>query len=191
MDNTKLIIFSAPSGAGKTTIVRYLLEKNPELAFSVSATTRERRPHEVDGKDYYFLSKAEFEEKINNNEFAEYEQVYQGTYYGTLKSEIERLRKEGKNLIFDVDVEGGLKIKKLYQQDALAVFVKVSSLEVLKERLNNRNTETEAKRAERIAKAVKELMYEKLFDVVIENDNLDDALAKAQKLYNDFKNKTL
>jgi guanylate kinase len=191
MDNTKLIIFSAPSGAGKTTIVRHLLENNPELAFSVSATTRERRPHEVDGKDYYFLSKEEFEEKIKNNEFAEYEQVYQGTYYGTLKSEIERLRKEGKNLIFDVDVEGGLKIKKLYRQDALAVFVKVSSVEVLKERLNNRNTETEAKRAERIAKAVKELMYEKLFDVVVENDNLEEALAKAQKLYNDFKSKAL
>ncbi|SFF34415.1 guanylate kinase [Thermoflexibacter ruber] len=191
MDNTKLIIFSAPSGAGKTTIVRHLLANNPELAFSVSATTRERRSYEVDGKDYYFLSKEEFEEKIKNNEFAEYEQVYQGTYYGTLKSEIERLRKEGKNLIFDVDVEGGLKIKKLYQQDALAIFVKVSSVEVLKERLNNRNTETEAKRAERIAKAVKELMYEKLFDVVIENDNLEEALTKAQKLYNDFKNNTL
>ncbi|GAB4195603.1 MAG: guanylate kinase [Thermoflexibacter sp.] len=191
MDNTKLIIFSAPSGAGKTTIVKHLLENNPELAFSVSATTRKRRPHEVDGIDYYFLSKEEFEEKIKNNEFAEYEQVYQDAYYGTLKSEIERLRKEGKNLIFDVDVEGGLKIKKLYQQDALAVFVKVSSIEVLKERLNNRNTETEAKRAERINKAVKELMYEKLFDVVIENDNLEEALNKAQKLYNDFKNKTL
>ncbi len=188
MNNTKLIIFSAPSGAGKTTIVRHLLANNPELAFSVSATTRERRPYEVNGKDYYFLSKEEFEEKIKNNEFAEYEQVYQGTYYGTLKSEIERLRKEGKNLIFDVDVEGGLKIKKLYQQDALAVFVKVSSVEILKERLNHRNTESEAKKAERIAKAVKELMYEKLFDVVIENDNLEHALAQAQKLYNDFKN---
>jgi guanylate kinase len=191
MNNTKLIIFSAPSGAGKTTIVRHLLENNPELAFSVSATTRERRPYEVNGKDYYFLSKEEFEEKIKNNEFAEYEQVYQGTYYGTLKSEIERLRKTGKNLIFDVDVEGGLKIKKLYQQDALAVFVKVSSVEILKERLNHRNTESEAKKAERIAKAVKELMYEKLFDVVIENDNLEYALAKAQKLYNDFKNSGL
>ncbi len=191
MNNTKLIIFSAPSGAGKTTIVRHLLENNPELAFSVSATTRERRPYEVNGKDYYFLSKEEFEEKIKNNEFAEYEQVYQGTYYGTLKSEIERLRKAGKNLIFDVDVEGGLKIKKLYQQDALAVFVKVSSVEILKERLNHRNTESEAKKAERIAKAVKELMYEKLFDVVIENDNLEYALAKAQKLYNDFKNSGL
>jgi guanylate kinase len=191
MNNTKLIIFSAPSGAGKTTIVRHLLENNPELAFSVSATTRERRPYEVNGKDYYFLSKEEFEEKIKNNEFAEYEQVYQGTYYGTLKSEIERLRKAGKNLIFDVDVEGGLKIKKLYQQDALAVFVKVSSVEILKERLNHRNTESEAKKAERIAKAVKELMYEKLFDVVIENDNLEHALAKAQKLYNDFKNSGL
>lgn len=191
MNNTKLIIFSAPSGAGKTTIVRHLLEKNPELAFSVSATTRERRPHEVHGKDYYFLTKEEFEEKIRNNEFAEYEQVYQGTYYGTLKSEIERLRQEGKNLIFDVDVEGGLKIKKLYPKDALAIFVKVSSVEVLKERLNNRNTESEAKRAERIAKAVKELMYEKLFDVVVENDNLEEALVKAQKLYDDFKSNAL
>jgi guanylate kinase len=187
MDNTKLIIFSAPSGAGKTTIVKYLLENNPELAFSVSATTRERRTHEINGKDYYFLTQQDFEEKIKNNEFAEYEQVYQGTYYGTLKTEIERLRKEGRNLIFDVDVEGGLKLKKLYKEDALAVFVKVSSVEVLKERLNKRNTETEIKRAERIAKAVKELMYEKLFDVVIENDHLEDALTKAQSLYDDFK----
>ena len=189
MNNTKLIIFSAPSGAGKTTIVRHLLENNPNLTFSVSATTRERRAHEVDGKDYYFMPRAEFEQKIENKEFAEYEEVYHGTYYGTLKSEIERLRAEGKNVIFDVDVEGGLRLKKKYKEDALAIFVKVSSVEVLKERLNKRNTETEEKRAERIAKAVKELMYEKLFDVVIENDNLEEAFQKAQQLYNDFSNK--
>lgn len=189
MNNTKLFIFSAPSGAGKTTIVRHLLEHNPNLTFSVSATTRERRGYEVEGKDYYFMSQAEFEQKMENKEFAEYEQVYQGTYYGTLKSEIDRLRAEGKNVIFDVDVEGGLRLKRKYKEDALAIFVKVSSVEVLKERLNKRNTETEEKRAERIAKAVKELMYEKLFDVVIENDNLEDALTKAQQLYDEFTGK--
>ncbi len=189
MNNTKLIIFSAPSGAGKTTIVRHLLETNPDLTFSVSATTRPRRDYEVEGKDYYFLTKEDFEQKIENKEFAEYEQVYQGTYYGTLKSEIERVRAEGKNLIFDVDVEGGLRLKKRYKEDSLAIFVKVSSVEVLKERLEKRNTESEAKRAERIAKAVKELLYEKLFDVVVENDKLEDALAKAQKLYDEFTGK--
>lgn len=186
MNNTKLIIFSAPSGAGKTTIVRHLLENNANLTFSVSATTREQRSYEEQGKDYYFLTQEDFEQKIENKEFAEYEQVYQGTYYGTLKSEIDKIRAEGKNLIFDVDVEGGLRLKRKYKQDALAIFVKVSSVEVLKERLNKRNTESEAKRAERVAKAVKELTYEKLFDVVIENNVLEDAFAQAQKLYDDF-----
>lgn len=186
MNNTKLIIFSAPSGAGKTTIVRHLLENNANLTFSVSATTREKREYEEEGKDYYFLSKEDFEQNIEDKEFAEYEQVYQGTYYGTLKSEIDRLREAGKNIIFDVDVEGGLRLKRKYKEDALAIFVKVSSVDVLKERLNRRNTESEAKRAERIAKAVKELMYEKLFDEVIENEVLEDAFAQAQKLYDDF-----
>lgn len=189
MNNTKLIIFSAPSGAGKTTIVRHLLENNANLTFSVSATTRQRRAYEEEGKDYYFLTQEDFEQKIENKEFAEYEQVYQGTYYGTLKSEIDRIRAEGKNLIFDVDVEGGLRLKRKYKEDALAIFVKVSSVEVLKERLNKRNTETETKRAERVAKAVKELMYEQLFDVVIENDVLETAFAQAQKLYDDFTSK--
>jgi len=186
MNNTKLIIFSAPSGAGKTTIVRHLLENNANLTFSVSATTREQRSYEEQGKDYYFLTQEDFEQKIENKEFAEYEQVYQGAYYGTLKSEIDKIRAEGKNLIFDVDVEGGLRLKRKYKEDALAIFVKVSSVEVLKERLNKRNTESEAKRAERVAKAVKELTYEKLFDVVIENNVLEDAFAQAQKLYDDF-----
>jgi guanylate kinase len=182
----KLIIFSAPSGAGKTTIVKHLLAKYPQLAFSVSATTRAQRPHEVPGRDYYFISPAEFEQKIAAGEFLEYEQVYGGTYYGTLKAEIHRLREAGHHVVFDVDVEGGLHIKAFYQAQALAIFVKVSSLEALARRLNARNTETAEKKAERLAKATKEMAYEAHFDAVVVNDDLPTALAQAEHLYEQF-----
>jgi guanylate kinase len=186
MPSTKLIIFSAPSGAGKTTIVKHLLAKYPRIAFSVSATTRPRRAHEVHGKDYYFISQAEFEQKIAEGAFLEYEQVYGGTYYGTLKAEVQHLCDAGQHVIFDVDVEGGLHIKQHYGPSALAIFVKVSSVDVLAERLNARNTEPEAKKAERLAKATKEMAYEDRFDVVLTNDDLAATLSRAESIYEAF-----
>jgi guanylate kinase len=160
----KLIIFSAPSGAGKTTIVRHLLEKNLNLEFSVSATSRAPRPNETNGKDYYFLTEKEFKQKIENNEFLEWEEVYKGIYYGSLKSEVERIRNLGKNVIFDVDVVGGLNIKKFYGDEALAIFVQPPSVEELRKRLISRSTETEEKIQMRIAKAEHELSFAKQFD---------------------------
>lgn len=186
MENGKVIIFSAPSGAGKTTIVKHLLQHFPQLAFSVSATTRTRRPNETDGKDYYFLSVTDFIHKIKHHEFLEYEQVYEQLYYGTLKAEVERLHKAGKAVIFDVDVKGGVNLKKYFQQDALAVFVKVDSVETLAKRLEGRNTETPEKKAERLAKADAELQFEPLFDEVILNDDLSKAFEKAEKMVRDF-----
>ncbi len=135
----KLIIFSAPSGAGKTTIVRHLLKKFPALEFSISATTRERRGDEVDQKDYYFISKEEFLHQIAKKQFVEFEEVYSGTFYGTLRKEIERIWSKGKTVIFDIDVEGGLHLKRKYEDQALAIFVQPPSLEVLKQRLTSRN----------------------------------------------------
>lgn len=182
----KLIIFSAPSGSGKTTIVRHLLAKYPQLAFSVSACTRNRRDYEVDGHDYYFLTPAEFRKRIANQEFAEWEEVYAGNYYGTLKSEIERLWSEGKHVIFDVDVKGGLKLKEAYGDNALSVFVKVSSEEEIKRRLNSRGTETESTLATRLAKVRYELSFEEEFDVVLVNDDLNPTLLKAERLVEEF-----
>ena len=142
--NGKAIIFSAPSGSGKTTIVKYLLTNNSDLGFSISASTRDKRGRtEQHGKDYYFLTPEDFKKKIDNDEFIEWEEVYEGNFYGTLKSEIERIWREGKNVIFDVDVKGGLNLKKYFGHKALAIFVKAPSIEVLKERLNDRGTETE------------------------------------------------
>ena len=183
----KLIIFSAPSGSGKTTIVRHLLKTYPNLlAFSVSASTRERRDHEVDGKDYYFLPKREFRERIANNEFAEWEEVYAGNYYGTFKTEIERLWSEGKHVLFDVDVKGGLKLKEIYREDALAVFVKVSSEAEIIRRLSERGTETDKSLETRLGKVRYELSFEDKFDVVLVNDDLEETLRKAEKLVLDF-----
>ncbi|MCS7019228.1 MAG: guanylate kinase [Cytophagales bacterium] len=183
----KLLIFSAPSGAGKTTIVKHLLKKYPNLlAFSVSATTRERRPHEVDGKDYYFMSPQTFQAHVEAGDFLEYEQVYNGAFYGTLKNEVERLRQSGKHVIFDVDVIGGLNIKKQYGKDALAVFVKVSSIDELARRLMRRNTESEEKRRERIEKARREIAYATQFDVILLNDHLPTALQNAEELFEQF-----
>jgi guanylate kinase len=186
----KALIFSAPSGSGKTTIVQHLLNNNPDMGFSISASTRDKRGRtEQDGKDYYFLSPEEFKRKIDNNEFVEWEEVYAGNFYGTLRSEIERIWKEGKNVIFDVDVKGGINLKKYFGDKALAVFVKVPSLEVLKERLQERGTESEESLSRRLFKAKFEMTFQDKFDVVLVNENLNRTLAEAQKIYDQFKNK--
>lgn len=186
----KALIFSAPSGSGKTTLVKYLLQNNADLGFSISASTRDKRGRtEQDGKDYYFLSPEEFKKKIDNDEFIEWEEVYEGNFYGTLKSEIERLWKEGKNVIFDVDVKGGLSLKKYFGDKALAVFVKVPSLDVLKERLKDRGTESEESLSRRLFKAKFEMSFENKFDVVLVNEDRVKSQAEAQRLYDTFKNK--
>jgi guanylate kinase len=182
----KLIIFSAPSGAGKTTIVKHLLRQNLNLEFSVSATSRSPRPNEVHGKDYYFLPQTEFQQKIQNEEFLEWEEVYSGIYYGTLKSEVERIRNQGKNVIFDVDVVGGLNIKKYYGNDALAVFVMPPSVDELKNRLLGRSTETGERIKMRIEKAEYELSFAKQFDFNLVNDNLELTFAEAKIIVSNF-----
>ena len=187
MKQGKAIIFSAPSGSGKTTIVRYLLSTHQNLGFSISACTRQRRKqNEIHGKDYYFLSPEEFKQKIAEGAFVEWEQVYEDLYYGTLKSEIERIWGEGKHILFDVDVKGGLSLKRYFKDRALAVFVKVPSLEELTRRLQQRNTESEKSFEQRLAKAESEMAYEKEFDVTLVNANLDDALRKAEALIETF-----
>lgn len=183
----KLIIFSAPSGSGKTTIVRHLL-KQPELnlAFSVSATSRAPRGEEKDGVNYYFISTKEFKQHIRNDDFLEWEEVYRDNFYGTLKSEVERLWAEGKNVIFDIDVVGGLRIKKKFPKETLAVFVKPPSVDELKIRLKKRSTESEDKINMRVAKASVELATAPQFDEVIKNYDLDIALEESYKLVADF-----
>lgn len=182
----KAVIFCAPSGSGKTTIVKHLLAIDTRLMFSVSACTRKQRENEVHGKDYYFLSIDEFKKRIANDEFLEYEEVYGGNFYGTLKSEINRIWSMNKVVIFDVDVEGGLNIKKYFGQDALAVFVKPPSVEVLEQRLRYRSTETEDTLRMRIEKAVHELEYESQFESILMNEDLDTALGEAESLINNF-----
>jgi len=184
----KLFIFSAPSGAGKTTIVKYLLSQLPDLQFSVSATTREARVEETDQQDYYFLSNEEFLHRIAKKQFVEFEEVYKGTFYGTLRSEIDRIWAGGRHVIFDLDVQGGMHLKKKFGNQALSVFVKPPSMEVLVERLTSRATETVEKINERIAKAEVELAFQDRFDVVLLNDDLEVACAKALKLVTDFIN---
>lgn len=177
----KIIIVSAPSGAGKTTTVKHLLQQNFGLEFSVSATSRQPRPGETNGKDYYFIPESEFRQKIENREFLEWEEVYEGNLYGTLKSEVIRILNLGKSVIFDVDVVGGLNIKKFYGNDALAIFITPPSVEELEKRLKKRSTETEEKINTRIAKAKKEMEFAGQFDVIIVNDVLSTALADAEK----------
>jgi len=183
----KLIIFSAPSGSGKTTIVKYLLDQ-PELnlAFSVSATSRPRRGKEKHGVNYYFMSVSEFKRHIKNEDFLEWEEVYRDNFYGTLKSEVERLWAEGKNVIFDIDVVGGLRIKKKFPEQTLAVFVKPPSVDELKIRLKKRSTESDDKINMRVAKASVELATAPQFDKIIKNYELDVALKQAHKLVADF-----
>jgi guanylate kinase len=184
----KLIIFSAPSGSGKTTLVKYLMEQLNNLRFSVSACTREKRKDETDGKDYYFISPEEFRLKINNNEFVEWEEVYPDHYYGTLFSEVERIRNMGNHVIFDVDVVGGLNIKKQYAEEALAVFVRPPSVSELEKRLLGRATDTSDKIRLRIEKATYELSFEQSFDKVIINDDLTEAKNTALEIVEDFIN---
>lgn len=170
----KILIFSAPSGAGKTTLVKFIMQKMSNLSFSVSATSRKKRTGEVDGKDYYFLTIAEFKEKIRNNDFAEWEEVYQDRFYGTLKSEIQRIQKSGKTVVFDVDVVGGVNLKKLFGNEAHGIFVMPPSLKVLEERLRERSTDNEDDIDIRINKAEKELEFSNKFDIVIVNDDLEN-----------------
>ena len=186
MAEDKLIIFSAPSGSGKTTIVKYLLERIPELSFSVSCTTRNKRENEIDGRDYYFLTVEEFQEKIKNKEFIEYEEVYEGQYYGTLHSEITRLWNAGRHVIFDIDVKGGLNLKQQFKERALAVFISPPSLAELGKRLHERSTENEETLKIRLDKADAELSYAKNFDMVLINDDLQKAEEKAEKLVKSF-----
>ncbi|MEM1124143.1 MAG: guanylate kinase, partial [Bacteroidota bacterium] len=182
----KMLIVTAPSGAGKTTIVRQLLKTFDDLSFSVSATTRPPRTHEVDGKDYYFLTIQEFKDRIEVEYFAEWEEVYPNKYYGTLKSEIEKKWQQRKNVVFDIEVKGATNLKKLYGDRALAIFIKPPSLEELIRRLKNRSTENEKTLLERIERAKKELTYENNFDKVLINDNLATALAEAEQMVRDF-----
>ena len=182
----KLIIFSAPSGAGKTTIVQHLLKRIPELEFSISATTRKPRGDEEEGKDYYFISKQEFLHRIAKKQFVEFEEVYSGTFYGTLRTEIDRIWSHGKTVIFDIDVEGGLHLKRKYEELALAIFVQPPSLEVLKERLAARGTDNQEKLKERFDKAEKELNYAPQFDIILKNHDLQTACVEAEDLVRNF-----
>ncbi len=182
----KLIIFSAPSGAGKSTIINYLLSQNLNLNFSISATSREPRGEEKHGIEYYFHSPEEFRQKISNDEFLEYEEVYKDKFYGTLKSEVDRIFKAGGNVIFDVDVVGGCNIKKYYGDKALSIFVEPPSIDELRNRLVKRGTDSPEVIESRIAKAEFEMTFAPQFDIVIRNENLEDAKAKVLKLVKDF-----
>ena len=183
----KLFVFSAPSGSGKTTIVRHLLQQDKfGLEFSISATSRAPRGTEKDGEDYYFISLKEFKNKIKNDEFLEWEEVYRDNFYGTLKTEVERIWAKGKNVIFDIDVSGGLRIKRKYPDETLAVFVKPPSVDELKIRLKKRKTESEDKINMRVAKASAELATAPLFDTIVVNDTLEHALEEAHEKISTF-----
>ncbi len=183
----KLIVFSAPSGAGKTSIVKYLVEQDElNLGFSISATSREKRGEEINGEDYYFLSTDEFKSHIKSDSFLEWEEVYRDNFYGTLKSEVERIWGLGKHVIFDIDVSGGLRIKRKYPEDTIAIFVKPPSIDELKIRLKKRKTETENKINMRISKASAEMATADLFDLVIENKILKSAQKEARNIVLDF-----
>ncbi|CAI8422600.1 MAG: Guanylate kinase [Cryomorphaceae bacterium] len=182
----KLVIFSAPSGAGKSTLVHYLLPKFKELSFSISATSRAPRGEEKHGQDYYFLSAEDFQKRAQNEEFLEWEEVYAGTYYGTLKSEVQRLWDEGKTVVFDIDVVGGLNLKKIFGPQALAMFVQAPSIQVLEQRLRGRGTDSEEKIAERLAKASTEMERAPEFDAIIINDELERAKAEASETLENF-----
>ena len=187
MERGKLIVFSAPSGSGKTTIVQHLLKlEKLNLDFSISATSREPRKGEVHGQDYYFISLKQFKQHIKKEEFLEWEEVYRDNFYGTLKKEIERIWAKGKNVIFDIDVVGGLRIKKKFPEETLAVFVKPPSVDELKIRLKKRKTESDEKINMRIAKASVELATAPQFDFIIENIDLDIALNEAKELVEKF-----
>jgi len=186
MEKGKLVIFSAPSGAGKTTIVKHLLESGLNLEFSISAASRKKRSGEVDKKDYYFLSADEFKERINEGDFLEWEEVYTDHFYGSLKSEVERIRSKGINVIFDVDVVGGLNIKKYFGDDALAVFVLPPHIDELEKRLRGRSTEDDESLKKRLEKAEHELSFATEFDYQLINDNLEVAKEEAVNIIKEF-----
>jgi guanylate kinase len=186
--NGKFVIFSAPSGAGKTSIVRNILERKLPLEFSISACSRAPRNNEKNGKDYFFLSVNDFKEKIKKGEFIEWEEVYPGNFYGTLKSEIERIWNDGNHVIFDIDVKGGLNLKKKYPEQTLAIFVKPPSVEELKRRLIHRSTDDDETISKRIEKAEYELSFADQFDVVLVNDDLKKAQEEAFKIVSEFIN---
>lgn len=185
-NHKKVVIFSAPSGSGKTTIVHHLLAKFPQLQFSISATTRPVRGQEVHGKDYHFLTIEEFNRKIESNEFIEWEEVYTGRYYGTLKSELNRIWNAGGTVVFDVDVKGGVNIKKLLGDKALAIFVMPPSVEELRKRLESRQTDSTEDIEARIKLAEQEIVYAKYFDKIIVNNKLEDAITEAEQLVEDW-----
>jgi len=182
----KLLIFSAPSGAGKSTIVQHLMKQNLGLEFSISATSRKSRGGEADGREYHFISPEEFRQKISENAFVEWEEVYPDQFYGTLFSEVERIWKGGYHAVFDIDVVGGLNLKKAYGDSACAIFIQPPSKEVLEHRLRSRGTDDEASLQLRLGKALFEMEHSSRFDHVLINDNLGKALAEAEKIVNDF-----
>jgi len=184
----KLIVISAPSGGGKTSIVHQLLKDIPELSFSISSSSRERRENEVHGKDYYFLGVEGFQQKIKEDAFLEWEQVYENQYYGTLKSEIERIWSEGKTVIFDVDVVGGLNIKKQYSKECLSIFIMPPSLEILAERLIGRGSESDQSAKKRLDKAAQEISKNKQFDTIILNDDFKTACEQTKEIITNFIN---
>lgn len=186
MNTDKIIIFSAPSGSGKSTIVSHLLKTFPQLEFSISATSRAPRGKEVHGKEYYFYDTETFKKLIDDGAFVEYEEVYKGSYYGTLKSELERIWAKGKTIVFDIDVKGGMNLKKLFGDRALSIFIKAPSVEELRNRLIYRGTDTPEAIEKRVAKAKEELSYEDRFDIVIINDELPKALETAEKAISNF-----
>ncbi len=189
MSEGKLVIISAPSGSGKTTIIQHLMEKHFNLHFSVSATNRPAREHETDGKDYLFIATETFHSKINKDEFLEWEEVYEGRFYGSLIAHVNQMLSEGKNVIFDVDVVGGLNIKKYYQEQALSIFVKLPSLETLEMRLRQRGTDNETDIMNRLEKAAWEMNFAKKFDAILINDSLQKCHKDAEKLVSDFLHK--
>ena len=187
MDNKgKAIIFSAPSGAGKTTIVKHLLGLNLGLEFSTSACSRDRRETEIDGKDYHFLGIDEFKSRIENNDFIEWEEVYKDNYYGTLKSEIDRVWENQNTVIFDVDVIGGLNLKKYFGDRALSIFVQAPSIDHLEQRLKSRQTETDITLKKRLGKAQEEMQYAKDFDYILVNDVMSEAFSEAEEVLKNF-----
>ena len=187
----KILIITAPSGAGKTSITRYLMQQFPQLAFSISAATRQPRSNEQHGVDYYFMSEAEFQQKIKNKQFAEWEMVYEGKYYGTLKSELERIWQQTKVPVLDIDVKGAIHVQNQYPVNTLSVFIEPPSVEELKKRLESRGTETVESLTARVNKASYEISFKGHFNEVIVNDNLDRACSEALKLVGDFLNQPL
>lgn len=181
----KLLVLSAPSGGGKSTVARYVLQNYPEFEFSISATTRPKREFEVDGKDYYFISKEEFLKKIQANEFVEYEEIF-GNYYGTLKSEVEKKLSEGKKIIFDIDVKGALSIKKAYPEESFLVFLLPPSVDDLVARLKKRGSENENQIALRIKRVEEELSYQNYFDYIIINEVLKNTFKEIDKVVNEY-----